>query len=762
MDLPPFVSVIVPVRNEERLLAECLESLVNQDYSKGRLEIIVVDNDSTDLSRKIIHRYPVRYLFQKKRGAAAARNTGARTAEGDWLAFTDSDCIVPPDWISRLVAASHRESADAFGGDYAIASRQHSLIKDYLIYRGFYSQKEFFAPAYPFPPWLLTGNLMVRRETFEKVGGFEETLLPGEDVDFSWRIGYAGGSLKYLPDLKVQEQRPPSFIHFYRKNFHAGKSSFLLSRRHNEILFRAGRVPFRERLWKFLQKLKDRFFGTVLADRQPAVHRRGIFFLLICSGHLAFQAGRILSWIRFEVLKKPCPVPRLPKKDGPARPAFFRLPPGDRLLYLASLPERNCFGKEVLSSLIGCVDDWQGVLLKAASHGLLPRLYFFLIENDLTTLLKGNLWRTIQFRHRWLQAYILTLEGELRLLLPVFERAGVDILLLKGAALLQTVFRERPIRSLIDLDLMIRPEDFATVRLLLEERGYRLNSPSWPLPSQWHEQVLGLQKHRTSFPFLHEKKRFWLDLHTAAFEPCSPSSLHAEWLWEDVEMVSIGGSKAFLPEPNRLFVHLLLHLCKHASGGQNVLARYLDLDACLRYLEGRIDGDKCWEFIRKSPFAPKILEIFAFIEEHFTSPLPKTWKSLLQQKRVKPLPLEDLFDPPKKSDLAAFCQADWIDRRELFLSLWKGVPGVQKRILFLWKWLFPDPSYLEAKYRCRTFLEKGTAYARHWTVMMLKGVSLGLYLVGKGKASSWSLISRIRSRGIIISFLDVANRFSKR
>ena len=130
--LLPLVSVIVPVRNEEHLIAQCLRSLLDQDYPKDRLEVLVVDNDSTDRSREIIRQFPVQYLFEKKKGASAARNAGARAARGDLLAFTDSDCVVPSHWVSRLVSALNEDSVDAVGGDTPVNS-QGSLIGDYLI-----------------------------------------------------------------------------------------------------------------------------------------------------------------------------------------------------------------------------------------------------------------------------------------------------------------------------------------------------------------------------------------------------------------------------------------------------------------------------------------------------------------------------------------------------------------------------------------------------------------------------------------------------
>lgn len=285
LDLP-LVSVIVPARNEACLIGDCLQSLLNQNYPQDRLEIIAVDNDSTDDSRAVIHQFPVRYLFERKRGAASARNAGARRARGDFLAFTDSDCIVPRHWVSRLVSALKKDPADAGGGDCLIVSRG-SLIEDYLAYRGFYSQKEFFSSESPSPPWLMTGNLMVHRKTFEKLGGFEEGLLRGEDVDFSWRIALAGGRLRYLADLKVALRRSPSPLDFYAKNFKDGKAASFLNGRYHSL----NPPPFGRSLF---QKLIRQIHGIFFAENKLLLRQKLSYFLLACTGHLAFQAGKLI------------------------------------------------------------------------------------------------------------------------------------------------------------------------------------------------------------------------------------------------------------------------------------------------------------------------------------------------------------------------------------------------------------------------------------------------------------------------------------
>src|SRR5688572_26039408 len=97
----PSISVVLAVRNGAGTLCACLDSLVAQDYPAGKLEILVVDNGSTDATASLLTRYHPRIavLESARRGASAARNCGITAARGDAIAFTDADCVAEPFWL---------------------------------------------------------------------------------------------------------------------------------------------------------------------------------------------------------------------------------------------------------------------------------------------------------------------------------------------------------------------------------------------------------------------------------------------------------------------------------------------------------------------------------------------------------------------------------------------------------------------------------------------------------------------------------------
>ena len=113
-----LISVVIPLYNSEKTIKDCLDSVLNQNYNN--YEVIVVDNNSTDNSKKIIHKYKkIRYVFEAQRGRGAARNTGVKTSKGEIILMTDSDCIVPSNWISEMIKPIlYEEETIVMGHEY--------------------------------------------------------------------------------------------------------------------------------------------------------------------------------------------------------------------------------------------------------------------------------------------------------------------------------------------------------------------------------------------------------------------------------------------------------------------------------------------------------------------------------------------------------------------------------------------------------------------------------------------------------------------
>ena len=408
----------------------------------------------------------------------------------------------------------------------------------------------------------------------------------------------------------------------------------------------------------------------------------------------------------------------------------------DQLLRLTCLTgDKECGPQEESVRLASGVQDWDRFLQKADFHRLLPRTYLLLKNGGADSFLRPQIWKKIEEAHLMAQFRVLALEAELiKNLLPRFNQEGVEVLLLKGAALQQNVYRKKPIRSFVDLDLMIHEKDLSKASKILEGEGYQRRLSHFP--SQWHAREFGIEAGEIAFPYWQGEREIKLDLHVDAFERWSPFRFTRNWLWENAKPITVGVSEALVPEPNRLFLHLLFHLLKHVQAHENILGWYLDLTECLCYFEKEIDGSFCLRAVQSNSGENQILEILDFLDRELNAPLPPEFRPLIERKRIKTLSWENILDPIQPSELAGFNQSEGTDRRELFLFYWKQVRGLRKKLIFLLRWLVPDPGYLKVKYPFRNTWDKCLAYGRHLTVMALKGVSLGFYWLRRERAGS--------------------------
>jgi glycosyltransferase involved in cell wall biosynthesis len=207
-----LVSVIVPTYNRARLVPHLLNALARQIYPSSKLEVIVVDNSSTDGTREVVRewaghlQFPLRVIKKENEGPTASRNVGASLARGELLAFTDSDCVPDACWIRNAVTYLnfHAEVAvvcgpmRASGNDGGLFGSQHE-------------QTTRDTGLYP------SGNLFIRREWFEKVGGFDErfgiypwgALVRGEDTDLVWRARRQGARAAFVEDVLVEHLPGP-------------------------------------------------------------------------------------------------------------------------------------------------------------------------------------------------------------------------------------------------------------------------------------------------------------------------------------------------------------------------------------------------------------------------------------------------------------------------------------------------------------------------------------------------------------------------
>jgi mycofactocin system glycosyltransferase len=235
-DIPTqSVSVIIPVRDRPRDLERCLDSLAAMDYPAELLEVIVVDDASKDETATVAERYPMVTLLRnsQSRGASASRNRGARHASGDILCFVDSDCQVVPLWLREMMVIFDDPAATAGGGLVSsnLESRRLDRYEKVLssLHMGTRPRDSRDGDRFFYLP---SCNLAVRRTDFLQLGGFNEGMAVGEDVDLCWRLVDNGGVIAYRPEAVIFHRHRNRLGAFCRRRYDYGTSEPLLQSLH--------------------------------------------------------------------------------------------------------------------------------------------------------------------------------------------------------------------------------------------------------------------------------------------------------------------------------------------------------------------------------------------------------------------------------------------------------------------------------------------------------------------------------------------------
>ncbi len=214
----PFISVVVPVYNQERYLQRCAEALLKQTYPWDRFEILMVDNNSTDASPQILRSIDgIRVLHEHTQGDYAARNRGIAEARGEIIAFTDSDTAPLPDWLHRIAREmrKHPDVGVIIGGlEFDGSSRMLALMTSYEQDKAEY----IFHSDEPALYYGYTCNMAARRSLFDELGPFAP-IQRNSDVVFVRSVvdAHSTGAVVYRREVAVRRLEITSPGEFFRK-----------------------------------------------------------------------------------------------------------------------------------------------------------------------------------------------------------------------------------------------------------------------------------------------------------------------------------------------------------------------------------------------------------------------------------------------------------------------------------------------------------------------------------------------------------------
>jgi GT2 family glycosyltransferase len=198
----PLVSVIVPVWNDLGGIEQCLAALQLQSYPNSKLQLIVVDNGSTDGSYERAQSFAgVTVLCEPKPGSYAARNAGLAHAQGTYVAFLDSDCVPDRRWVEQAVTIAMRHSnLGVLAGRVNVAQSDRSSSSAAVLYERMFS---FNQKANAEGGTCITANWLSPKAVLDSFGGFDAALKSGGDSKLSREISQAGHAVLYNDTMIV-------------------------------------------------------------------------------------------------------------------------------------------------------------------------------------------------------------------------------------------------------------------------------------------------------------------------------------------------------------------------------------------------------------------------------------------------------------------------------------------------------------------------------------------------------------------------------
>lgn len=231
-----MLSVIVPIYNEEKYIAKCIDSMLEQDYPKDNLEIILADGISMDRTREIVAEYTTKYPFIRlidnpNRIAPWAMNIGIREAKGDVIMRLDAHATYEKNYFSALVAALKKYDADNVGAvcrtDVLNKTPKTLAIREVLSNKFGVGNSTFRTgitkaqevETVPFGCW--------NREVFDKYGMYDVRLVRNQDIELNKRIIRGGGKIVIVPDTFCTYLARETYRALAKNNFGNGKWNIL-------------------------------------------------------------------------------------------------------------------------------------------------------------------------------------------------------------------------------------------------------------------------------------------------------------------------------------------------------------------------------------------------------------------------------------------------------------------------------------------------------------------------------------------------------
>ena len=228
-----LLSIIIPHKNDSQRLSKCLEALNNQNYPRDLYEIIVIDNGSNKKHKEslelFVSKYDIVLLDEKKEGSYSARNTGLRNSKGNYIAFTDADCIPNFDWIRKgLKGFHHNKKCGLLGGNIKLYYKKINKPNIYEIHETLFGYKQSkYIDKFKFAA---TANVFTSMKIINDVGNFNEDMFSSGDREWGVRVHESGYKIVYDEEVIIKHPARNSFKQLLKKRKRTAGGEYLFRR----------------------------------------------------------------------------------------------------------------------------------------------------------------------------------------------------------------------------------------------------------------------------------------------------------------------------------------------------------------------------------------------------------------------------------------------------------------------------------------------------------------------------------------------------
>ena len=230
----PYVTVVVPAYNVEKTIENCIRSLLEQNYPASKVEILVVDNRSTDQTKKKMQSFGalITLIEEKKPGASCARNAGIKHATHDVIAFIDADCTADPWWLHHIVQPLTRQGVALVAGSIMPSNPGHPIQKFGAAIHNSANALAGFDVSYA-----AGANIATSKSLAQEIM-FNEDMPKGQDVDFCWNIIKKGHLLyhRHVPDAVVYHRHEETLKGLFWEGYDHGIGHIQTTKIHENYL----------------------------------------------------------------------------------------------------------------------------------------------------------------------------------------------------------------------------------------------------------------------------------------------------------------------------------------------------------------------------------------------------------------------------------------------------------------------------------------------------------------------------------------------